>query len=285
MVTRRCAQRQFLLSPNGEITNAIAYCLAHAAQRFGIDVLLSTVESNHHHTIIFDRYGRFPQFIEHFHKMVAKCVNTARGRKENLWAAVEPCVTRLLDYDTVLAKLAYAAANPVKDLLVERATQWPGLNGYSYLIHGKTLVARRPRFFFRKDRGWPDEISLTFVIPRELGDRDEVIAELQARVAAFEDEAREFRRLYNRRVYGRKSVLEQAWHLAPESVEEPRMLRPRFAGRREARSEALVAFKEFLAAYRDARQQWLLGKSCVFPAGTYWLSRFAPVNGTLAYAN
>ncbi len=48
---------------------------------------MTTVESNHHHTVIHDRYGRFPRFIEHFHKMVAKCVNAYRNRRENLWAS------------------------------------------------------------------------------------------------------------------------------------------------------------------------------------------------------
>jgi hypothetical protein len=66
LVTRRCSQRQFLLSPDDEINNAIAYCLADSAKRFKIDVLLTTVESNHHHTAIYDRYGRFPRFIDTF---------------------------------------------------------------------------------------------------------------------------------------------------------------------------------------------------------------------------
>jgi hypothetical protein len=37
----------------------------------------------------------------------------APGRWENLWAAQEPCVTRLLDRDAVIDKLIYAAVNPV----------------------------------------------------------------------------------------------------------------------------------------------------------------------------
>lgn len=285
MVTRRCAQRQFLLTPNDEITNAIAYCLADAARRFEIDVLMTTVESNHHHTIIFDRRGRFPQFIEHFHKMVAKCINTARGRQENLWSSHETCVTRLLDYTTILEKLAYVAANPVKDLLVERATQWPGLNGYRFLLHGKTLRARRPRFFFRKDRGWPDEITLSFVIPEELGDPSEVIAELEVLVTAIEEETLRLRQTTRRRICGRKTILAQDWRAAPTTSEERRVLRPRFAGRPDARKEALGLYQEFLAAYRDARKQWLLGHSCLFPAGTYWLSRFAPATTASASVN
>jgi hypothetical protein len=266
-----------LLTPDDEINNAIAYCLADAAQRFKIDVLVTTVESNHHHTVMYDRYGRFPRFIEHFHKMVAKSINTARGRRENLWASGEACVTRLLDYDTIIEKLAYTAANPVKDMLVERATQWPGLNGYRYLLHGKALKARRPRFFFRADRGWPEELTLTFTIPAELGDRDEVLAEIKERVEQYEADAQRARRLNGRRIIGRRCVRGQKWTDSPTTEEKAREVRPRFAGRREARKEALIEYKSFLAAYRAAREQWIRNGSGAFPAGTYWLARFTPL--------
>ncbi len=282
MITRRCSQRQCLLKPDDEVNNAIAYCLPDASRRFKIEVLVTTVESNHHHTMIFDRYGRFPGFIEHFHKLVAKCINKVRGRRENLWASGETCVTRLLDYETILAKLAYSAANPVKDLLVERATQWPGLNGYRYLVHGKTLRARRPRFFFRADRAWPEELVLTFTIPPELGDAEKVIAELKERVEQIEADTARDRRHSGKQILGRKTVLEQKWSQSPDRVEAQRTLRPRFAGRRETRIEALINYKQFLAAYRDAREQWLRHGSGVFPAGTYWLARFTPLGTSTA---
>src|SRR5688572_31174995 len=41
MVTRRCTQRQLLLRPDDETNNAFLYCLAEAAQRFGVEVLLT----------------------------------------------------------------------------------------------------------------------------------------------------------------------------------------------------------------------------------------------------
>ncbi len=277
LVTRNCSQRQFLLTPDAEVNNAIAYCLADAAQRFKIDVLMVMVESNHHHTVIFDRYGTFPRFIEHFHKMVAKCINRYRARRENLWASGETCVTRLLDYVTILDKVAYAAANPVKDFLVERATQWPGLSGYGYLVHDKTLVARRPRFFFRGDRGWPESISLTFTIPPELGERDVIVKEIVQRVGAIESQAMRSRQTSGRRLLGRKTVIEQGWRDSPRSPAQERTLRPRFAGRRDARMKALEDYEAFLAFYNDARSQWLRDGIARFPQGTYWLARFTPL--------
>jgi putative transposase len=47
LLSRRCTQRLFLLRPDEPTTNAFLYCLAVAAQRFHIEVLLTLAESNH----------------------------------------------------------------------------------------------------------------------------------------------------------------------------------------------------------------------------------------------
>jgi putative transposase len=70
LITRRCTQRQFLLRPDPETNNAFTYCLAEAAQRYEISVLLPCAMSNHYHTVIFDRWGNYPEFVERFHKLL-----------------------------------------------------------------------------------------------------------------------------------------------------------------------------------------------------------------------
>ncbi len=126
MITRGCTQRQFLLRPDEETNNAFLYCLAAAAQRCNIAVLLTCAMSNHHHTVIFDRGGTVPAFTEHFHKLLAKCQNAWRGRWENLWSSEQVCVVHLVDSADVMHKLVYVATNPVKDRLVEKVHHWPG---------------------------------------------------------------------------------------------------------------------------------------------------------------
>jgi hypothetical protein len=278
LLTRRCTQRQFLLRPDEETNNAFVYCLGEAAQRYEIDIVLPTAMSNHHHTVLFDRHGRYPQFTEHFHKMLARCMNARWGRWENLWAAEEVCITRLLDRDTIIEKLVYAAANPVKDLLVERADQWPGANGYRHLVHRKAMSAQRPRHFFRESGRMPKTVTLRLVIPPELGDADSVIDEIQNGVASVERAMIEHRAISGARILGRRGVLAQSWRASPTSVEPRRNLRPRFAGATPMRVQALIAYKEFLATYRDARAAWRERGKALFPHGTYWLARFTPAS-------
>ena len=50
IIARRCTQRQFLLRPDRETNNAFIYCLAVAAQRYGIRVIFTAAMSNHHYT-------------------------------------------------------------------------------------------------------------------------------------------------------------------------------------------------------------------------------------------
>jgi len=277
MLDRACLLRMFLLQPSRETNNALIYCLACAAARCNVDILLPYAASNHTHIVLFDRDGRISEFMEYFHKLFARCQNARLGRWEPLWAAEEPCLVRLLDRQTVINKLVYAASNPVKDGLVEKAHHWPGVNGYVNFVNRRPLRARRPLHFFSRDGVMPAEITLQLVVPPELGDPDQVIAEVRAGVHAIEEEQRKHRARTGKRVVGVKRICAQSWRSTPTSEAPRRNLRPRFAGTTPNRVAALYAFKEFLLEYTDARGQLLAGHLPVFPPGTYWLARFASV--------
>jgi len=166
----------------------------------------------------------------------------------------------------------------VLDHLVERTHHWPGVHGLSALLNGRVLRARRPLHFFRADGDMPDEVELSLTIPPELGPAAEVIAELRDRVRRLEDEHAAERQRTGRRVLGRRAVLAQSWRARPASVEPRRNLRPCVAcPNKWARIEALLRNRLFLREYADARARWLDGVAAVFPPGTYWLYRFAPV--------
>jgi putative transposase len=62
LVTRRCAQRQFLLRPSRTTNDVFLYLLAVAARRFGIQVHAFCVLSNHFHLVVTDPDARLPAF-------------------------------------------------------------------------------------------------------------------------------------------------------------------------------------------------------------------------------
>lgn len=278
MLTRRCAQRQFLFRPDREMNNAFLYCLAVAAKRHGVDVMMFVQMSNHLHDAIFDRLGNGPAFYEDFHRLLAKCVNALRGRWEGVFATGQTSVVRLETQDALIDKLVYIATNPVLDDLVERVEDWPGANGYRALVDGTILRAHRPRHFFADDGDMPEEITLELTIPPELGDRDAIVAAVQARVTAVEQERARLRARTGRRVLGRYAILRQSWRDSPTSREPRRQLNPTIAARNLwARLEAIQRKREFAAAYRRALRALLAGAPIPFPYGTYKLRHYVGV--------
>src|ERR1041384_3695287 len=278
LITRRCCRRQFLLRPDPATNNAFLYCLIAAALRCEIDVLLPCAMSNHYHVVIFDRAGHYPEFIEHFHKLLARSQNALRGRWENFWSSEQTCVVRLIDREAVIDKLVYTATNPVQDHLVDRVHNWPGVNGLTALLTGRSLCATRPLHFFRPHGPMPDTLELPLSIPAELGPAAAVLSELRDRVRAVELEREAERARTGRRVLGRRAVLAQSWRDSPASTEPRRNLRPNVAARSKwARIEALLRNRAFAIEYANARNRWRPGVAAVFPPGTYWLQRFASV--------
>jgi hypothetical protein len=119
---------------------------------------------------------------------------------------------------------------------------------------------------------------MRFMIPPEIGPEAELLAELRSRVRAVEVELEAERRRTGRRVMGRHAVLAQSWREQPTSREPRRNLRPRVATRSKwARIEALLRNRAFVEDYVHARVRWREGAPVAFPAGTYWLRRFAHV--------
>ena len=279
MITRRCTQRQFLMRPDRETNNAFIYCLAEAASRYRIEVLFTVAMSNHHHTGIHDPQGNYPAFLEHFHKLFAKCQNALRRRSENFWSSEQTSVVRLVEAGDVLNKMTYALTNPVKDGLVERARHWPGVTSLETTLRGTRLFASRPRHFFRDEGTMPETVSLSFSRPKGLEhlsptEFGELVAE---RVRYVEETILAERRRTGGRVLGRRGVLAQKCSDRPRTPEPRGRLEPGVAARSKwSRIEALLRNREFRDAYAVARAAFIAGvRDVLFPPGTYWLRRFA----------
>jgi len=267
-----------LLRPDEATNNAFTYLLAEASQRFGVEIILEQMMSNHHHTALWDPLGRHVEFREHFHKLVAKSQNALRGRWENLWSSEEPCVVEVLTREDLLDKLVYIATNPVKDGLVEKVHHWPGPKYLQALLTGKPLRATRPCHFFDEEGPMPAEVELVLKLPDHIEGRAEFLTELKRRIAQVEEDCAKQRLAKGRRVVGRRSILRQHPRASPSSFEPRRTLRPRVASRSKwARIAALQRNKEWELAYDEARAQWRTDKTVVFPFGTYALRRWADV--------
>ena len=269
LVTRRCTQRQFLLTPTTRRhVNAFLYCLAYAARRTGVLIHAVIVMGNHYHLVVTDVHGVLPVFTECLNKLVAKCMNAMRGRWENFWASEPVSYVRLIDDEAVIDKIAYTLCNPVQEGLVERGDQWPGLR----LGRAGSYAARRPKKFFRQKGLMPASIALELTAPP--------LAEPSAReaqrhidqvVAERELKARDRVTAAGRTFVGRRAVIEQDPFASPATREVRRDLSPQVACRNKwLRIETLFECIDFARQYAQAMVTWCREqRDVIFPAGTY----------------
>ncbi|CAN5747064.1 hypothetical protein BH11MYX4_BH11MYX4_30800 [soil metagenome] len=278
LMTRRCTQRQMLLRPERRVEEIFLYCLALAAERYGLTIHGFIAMSNHEHFIVRDNRGNYPEFLAYHHRLVAMAMNALRGRRENFWAAEQPSAVRLVEPADRFAKLVYLLANPVAADLVDCVSDWPGASSFKLHLSSQTKTIKRPRGFFRADGAMPAEVTLRIERPAgfEVLTDEEWTTKLANAVRAEEERARAARRARAKRVLGRKAILRAAPTDTPKSLERRGTLRPRIACQnRELRIAELAALARFRAERRLASRRLLAGEhDVVFPYGTYRVRGF-----------
>ena len=277
-LTRRCTQRQFLLRPDEETNNAFVYCLAEAAAYTNVEIVLSQMMSNHHHTMIYDPHGNVVAFKQRFHQLLSKCQNALRGRWEGVWSGERALYRRSRRAcrprrQARLHRDQPRQGRPRRDLpALARAQARPGIPP------GTPLRATRPSHFFRDNGPMPAEVELVLRFPERLPFRDELLAEVARRIADVEAKRAEIIRSTGRGVLGRGRIKRQSWHDSPTSIEPRRELRPRVAARSKwARIDILLRNKLWRSEYNAARAAFRAGRPAVFPYGTYWLRKHANI--------
>jgi putative transposase len=270
LLTRRCSERRFFLRPSPLVSGIFLYVLALATRRYGVQVHAVCVLSNYVHVVATDPDARLPAFMQYLCSQVARATNAALGRWEAFWASGSYSAVKLESPGDVVAKTAYALANPVAARLVRRGSDWPGLRTAPEQIGGAALRAERPKTFFRIDGYLPESAELELSVPPGFASAADFRDQLCAALLALEEHAAASK---GPGVLGVARVLAQKPWARPAPGEPRRALNPRVAARDKwKRIEALLRLREFLTAYRAAWKERRRGvPGVVFPAGTYLL--------------
>jgi len=234
--------------------------------------------SNHWHGVVTDPFARLPEFLEHFHRLLAKAQNASLDRWENLWSSDKTSLVLLVSDADVLEKMAYTIANPTAAGLVRSPREWPGVVTTRI---GERYSVAMPDVFFDPEGGLPETVELEFARPpiypqleppqlgRHLADA------VQRRVR----EARDALARQGRKFLGAAVIRRQPFDAVPKTVEPRRNPNPRIAAARTPeRVQAIRNLLAFVRHYRAAWHAWRHGKrEQVFPAGTYALRIYARV--------
>lgn len=266
----------FLLRPDRALNDAILYALAVAAERHSIEMHWALMPTNHEHLGATDRLGNLPNFLRDFHHWAAKLINHRWNRRGPVWDSIQTNVVDLITPEDAFGKQIYSVTNPVKDQLVEKTRDWPGINSLDLQLCDKEITLKRPAFF-KNDGTMPETVKLRFTRPpgfEHLTARqwaDKVTAAIQA-----EELKAEHVRIQRggKKVLGRAAVLNANPFHVPDSKEERRRtLRPTIACKNpQLRRAAIARSKQWLADYNAALTAYRAGnKSALFPHGTWQL--------------
>ena len=292
-VTTVCCQNRFLLRPSPELNKIFVGVLGKAQEIYDMDIVgVSAMSSHYHMLLIPDNQEHLSDFMGYVNCNLSKEI-----RRLHDWKGVwEPRFHQIqVDEDEAVQvqRLRYLVAQGVKEGLVERPEQWPGINCAQALCEGQPLIGTwydRTSHYVHgavlqedvTEEDFAEEVSLWFSpLPcwadysperyrREVGR----LVEDVVLVAAKE------RQRTGRTVLGAEAVCRYHPHHRPEDVD--RSPRPRFhTSSIEAYRTLYRAFSEIFRAYRDASERLRAGYlDAEFPEGTFPCALpFVPIAG------
>lgn len=279
-LSRRTTRRHFLLHPDEarRMEQVYWYCLAHAAERHGIQVHAACLMSTHAHEVITDVRGEYPKFLETFHRTLALCTKAFRGWPEEVFNKESTGAHVLLTPAAVIESIAYLVANPVEAGAVRYAKDWPGAKTLPADVGTRVVHVKRPPHYFDPENSrWPSEIELALEMPVSLEleyGPDLARERIAARVRQREHRAWNEARRTGRSFIGPRRVLRLPYTKRATSYEVFGALNPQFAaaGNRTAATEAIRRLRAFQAQYRQALAKWMGGdRRACFPSGTWWM--------------
>ena len=265
MFTRRTTRRFFILRPDKtkKSQDLFLYCLAVAAQRYGVEVHAVCVMSNHFHVVLSDPWGLLPSFKQMIVHQLANATKVLRGWPEEVFNKSNRTHVELGGTTGLVHEIAYTIANPVDCGAVRTPENWPGVITLVKDIGRRVIKVRRPDYYFDpkaldKDGNikWPEEIELRILMPKALLDKhegdleaaqDEIQTELDKQLRAARKKHRE-----NGTFIGNASrVMRQKLTRRGSAWETYGALNPRIAtgGDKELAQHLLDRYRAFWAAY------------------------------------
>jgi REP element-mobilizing transposase RayT len=148
-VTARTAQGRLLLRPVGPVPEVMGGVLARAAKLHGIELFAFVAASNHVHLLCRARDGALSRFMQYFLCNVSKKVGPLADWRGPMWErryAAEP----VLDHAAMEGRLRYILSHGVKEGLVQKPRDWPGLTCLPQLLGQAMKVFR----FFHWRKRW-----------------------------------------------------------------------------------------------------------------------------------
>lgn len=267
LATVRCLHGRLFMRPSRETYEVLGGVLARAVRLHGIEIFAFNFASNHLHLIVRAPRGNLPQFMQYLLSNISKKVGALVKWRGAFWErrySAQP----LLDDVALLDKVRYVLAHGVKEGLVRRCSEWPGLSALPLMRDGQPRTFRwlnwtrrcrsapLPKRGPRLDERWAEleELKLT-TLPIQGFDRLSIVRQfLEDCVRAIEQDAR----LVYRTVMGVRRLCAQPPQRRPARPE--RSPTPWcHTTVRQLRDEFMQRYRSFATAFLEASAEWRQG--------------------------
>ncbi|MCO4763583.1 MAG: transposase [Myxococcales bacterium] len=139
-ITTRTINRRFLMKPGDDINTIIVGVLARAQELTGVRIHAFHFHSNHYHLLITVRNTRQKsKFMRLVNGNLSKKLNHLHGRRGTMWHRRFRAIGVASDEETQTARLRYIMAHGVKEDLVEKVGDWPGVSSLPWLLRGEPI--------------------------------------------------------------------------------------------------------------------------------------------------
>jgi hypothetical protein len=277
-VTTRTFQSRLLLTPKPLLNRIILGVLARASHRYGVGAVAFAFLSNHHLLLWIDDAHQLARFMNFFN---FKLQGRLTGWKQKVWSRRYQAIVISEESEAQEARLAYVLAHGVKEGLVARIEEWPGVHAAPALLSGGPLEGvwyDRTKEYLSKIKGKktdPDRFAETetlTLVPLPCWKHLSPEA-YQARIASLiqkiEEDAAAQRQATGRPPLGADVILRQEPRTEPNRTKKSPA--PRFhAIRKWVRQELYETYILFAQAYREAAEMLRLGnRNAPFPKGCF----------------
>jgi REP element-mobilizing transposase RayT len=148
-VTVRTIQSRLLLRPSHALNERVVGVLGRAQRLYGVRCCAVAFASNHFHALLqVDDAEQLARFMQHVDGNIAREVGDLVGWSGTFWARRYSAIPVSDEEAAQVERLRYILAHGVKENLVERVLDWPGVHAARSILDGKPLkgVTDRPKF-------------------------------------------------------------------------------------------------------------------------------------------
>jgi len=128
-VTCRTVQGRLLLCPSPQLNDIILGVLGRAQREYPVEIMAYVFASNHLHLLLrVDTAKQLSEFMCYFNGNLTKEIGRRTGWKEKVWGRRYRSIVISDEEEVQRARMRYVLSHGVKEGLVARVEEWPGVH-------------------------------------------------------------------------------------------------------------------------------------------------------------